>query len=333
MLWNRSRRYIPLAPRLPLLVVLVPHILRFAPPRVLNRLFGLHSRPSLLPVSFILPSMPSIHFPLLPALRSPQHITNNLLKHIDQLRADKIRIEHELEAESEAVMNRLARELSTLRNRLEAAGLNATVEGSNLGNQSPRSPSRSPSRASSLSRRSLSGANSPRLGSPLFLCSFVYSVLEFLDRYVGQGSVLVYLSCSLVYLSCIDHVNQDFIFPIPSFLSLLTNFLHIFLFHTLTNRLNPAHGSSSPAITPLISPGPRRDSLEMRGRANSSLNGENPYTQGLDRVLDSLQKENHDLKKSNKELDDRCKWPSANLRSLYSSFFMSSDGINDVAFQ
>ena len=97
---------------------------------------------------------------------SPKHITNNLLKHIDQLRADKIRIEHELEAESEAVMNRLTRELSTLRNRLESAGLNPTVEGSSLGNQSPRSPSRSPSRASSLSRRSLSGANSPRSVSP-----------------------------------------------------------------------------------------------------------------------------------------------------------------------
>lgn len=62
-------------------------------------------------------------------------------------------------------MNRLTRELSTLRSRLEAAGLNATVESPNLaGNQSPRSPSRSPSRASSLSRRSLSGANSPRYG-------------------------------------------------------------------------------------------------------------------------------------------------------------------------
>jgi hypothetical protein len=84
-------------------------------------------------------------------------MTNNLLKHIDQLRADKIRIEHELEAESEAVMNRLTRELSTLRLRLEQAGIQAP-------DNAPRSqsPSRSPSRASSLSRRSISGANSPR---------------------------------------------------------------------------------------------------------------------------------------------------------------------------
>ena len=92
-----------------------------------------------------------------------QHITNNLLKHIDQLRADKIRIEHELEAESEAVMNRLTRELSNLRARLEAAGIPAPIESAvGPGSQTPRSPSRSPSRASSLSRRSISGANSPR---------------------------------------------------------------------------------------------------------------------------------------------------------------------------
>jgi len=92
-----------------------------------------------------------------------QHITNNLLKHIDQLRADKIRIEHELEAESEAVMNRLTRELSNLRARLEAAGIPAPIESAvGPGSHTPRSPSRSPSRASSLSRRSISGANSPR---------------------------------------------------------------------------------------------------------------------------------------------------------------------------
>src|SRR5271169_4175166 len=91
-----------------------------------------------------------------------ENITNNLLKHIDQLRADKIRIEHELEAESEAVMNRLTRELSGLRARLESAGIPAPIEASAPGSQTPRSASRSPSRASSLSRRSISGANSPR---------------------------------------------------------------------------------------------------------------------------------------------------------------------------
>jgi hypothetical protein len=96
-----------------------------------------------------------------PLLSLTKHITNNLLKHIDQLRADKIRIEYELEAESEAVMNRLARELSTLRSRLEAAGIPAPIETA-PSSQTPLSPSRSPSRASSLSRRSISGANSPR---------------------------------------------------------------------------------------------------------------------------------------------------------------------------
>ena len=94
-------------------------------------------------------------------------MTNNLLKHIDQLRQDKVRIEHELEAESEAVMNRLTRELSMLRSRLEQAGLSSQVEPtlpspSATGARTPRSQSRSPSRASSLSRRSISGANSPR---------------------------------------------------------------------------------------------------------------------------------------------------------------------------
>ena len=87
------------------------------------------------------------------------------MKHIDQLRADKIRIEHELEAESEAVMNRLTRELSNLRSKLEAAGIPVPIETSApvpTSAQTPRSPSRSPSRASSLSRISISGANSPR---------------------------------------------------------------------------------------------------------------------------------------------------------------------------
>ena len=55
-------------------------------------------------------------------------------------------------------MNRLTRELSTLRAKLEASGIQVPVETV----QTPLSPSRSPSRASSLSRRSISGANSPR---------------------------------------------------------------------------------------------------------------------------------------------------------------------------
>ena len=60
-------------------------------------------------------------------------------------------------------MNRLTRELSNLRARLEAAGIPAPIESSvsaHGGPQTPRSPSRSPSRASSVSR-SISGANSP----------------------------------------------------------------------------------------------------------------------------------------------------------------------------
>lgn len=83
------------------------------------------------------------------------------------MRADKIRIEHELETESEAVMNRLARELSNLRSRLEAAGIATPVESSAVpGSQTPMSPSRSPSRASTRSRRSMSGTNSPRYPIP-----------------------------------------------------------------------------------------------------------------------------------------------------------------------
>jgi len=52
--------------------------------------------------------------------------------------------------------------LTNLRARLEAAGIPAPIEASAPGSHSPRSASRSPSRASSLSRRSISGANSPR---------------------------------------------------------------------------------------------------------------------------------------------------------------------------
>ena len=60
-------------------------------------------------------------------------------------------------------MNRLTRELSSLRSRLEAAGIPALIENPTSGgpgSQTPRTPSRTPSRASSVSR--MSGANSPR---------------------------------------------------------------------------------------------------------------------------------------------------------------------------
>lgn len=63
-------------------------------------------------------------------------------------------------------MNRLTRELTSLRGRLEAAGIPAPEPSTAPGSQTPRSPSRSPSRASSLSRRSISGANSPRSPTP-----------------------------------------------------------------------------------------------------------------------------------------------------------------------
>ena len=85
----------------------------------------------------------------------------------------------------------------------------------------------------------------------------------------------------------------------------------------LTSRLNPAHGSASPAVTPVIAPVPRRDSLEMRGRANSSLNGE---SHGLERVVDSIRIENNEYRKLIKELDDRCTSPTSSyprpMRSL-----------------
>ena len=78
-------------------------------------------------------------------------------------------------------------------------------------------------------------------------------------------------------------------------------------FRLTIRRLNPVHGTSSPAVAPLIAPVPRRESLEMRGRANSSLNGE---THGLERVVESLKIENSEYRKLIKELDDRCTPPS-----------------------
>ena len=61
-------------------------------------------------------------------------------------------------------MNRLTRELSNLRARLETAGIPAPIENpitAGQGSQTPRTPSRSPSRASSFSR-SIGDAGSPR---------------------------------------------------------------------------------------------------------------------------------------------------------------------------
>jgi hypothetical protein len=60
-----------------------------------------------------------------------------------------------------------------------------------------------------------------------------------------------------------------------------------------------------------MSPVPRRDSIELRGRANtsSSMNGEiqSPLApHGLERLIESLKFENGEYKKMLRELDDRC---------------------------
>jgi hypothetical protein len=69
-------------------------------------------------------------------------------------------------------------------------------------------------------------------------------------------------------------------------------------------RLNPAQ---LPGVVPIMSPVPRRDSLEMRGRASTtaSANGEGQPPHGLERVIESLKIENGELRKSLRELDDR----------------------------
>ena len=66
----------------------------------------------------------------------------------------------------------------------------------------------------------------------------------------------------------------------------------------------PHVGSSSPSGAPIMSAVGRRESLETRGRANSSLNGDG-HT-GIDRLIESLKLENLEYKKTLKELDDRC---------------------------
>jgi len=70
-----------------------------------------------------------------------------------------------------------------------------------------------------------------------------------------------------------------------------------------------------------MSPVPRRDSLELRGRASTvnSVNGIHPDSaqpHGLERVIESLKLENGDLKKSLRELDDRCTKPQTRLASF-----------------
>jgi hypothetical protein len=54
-----------------------------------------------------------------------------------------------------------------------------------------------------------------------------------------------------------------------------------------------------------MSPIPRRDSIEIRGRSTSaSANG--IETVGLERLVESLRIENGEYKKILKEVDDRC---------------------------
>ena len=55
-----------------------------------------------------------------------------------------------------------------------------------------------------------------------------------------------------------------------------------------------------------MSPIPRRDSLEVRGRASTSASANGIETTGLERIVDSLKAENCEYKKILKELDDRC---------------------------
>jgi hypothetical protein len=88
-------------------------------------------------------------------------------------------------------------------------------------------------------------------------------------------------------------------------------------------------GSSSPGVVPMMSPVPRRDSIELRGRASTvnSVNGvihdpgQAPH--GIERVIDSLKFENGDLKKSLRELDDRCNPPHS------PHLFRGTDGVVD----
>jgi hypothetical protein len=70
--------------------------------------------------------------------------------------------------------------------------------------------------------------------------------------------------------------------------------------------LNPALGTGTPGTAPILTPVPRRDSVEVRGRANTgtSLNGGEPH--GLERVIESLKMENGEFRKTLRELDDRC---------------------------
>ena len=95
-------------------------------------------------------------------------------------------------------------------------------------------------------------------------------------------------------------------------------------------RLNALGATGLPVVgsttgVPIMSPAPRRDSIEFRGRAstNASANGGEmlPPAQvpiGLERVLESLKHENGEYKKAIRELDDRCNPPQkASLKVLW----------------
>lgn len=65
-----------------------------------------------------------------------------------------------------------------------------------------------------------------------------------------------------------------------------------------------------------MSPVPRRNSIDMRGRAGplASVNGE--QASGLERVIESLRIENGEAKKLIRELDDRCTTPFPTINEV-----------------
>ncbi|ODQ53706.1 hypothetical protein SAICODRAFT_18736 [Saitoella complicata NRRL Y-17804] len=88
-------------------------------------------------------------------------VTNALLKRLDDLRRDKIRIEAELEAESESIVNRLSRQIAALRAQHASTDPNTAV--SDVPLASPVASSGRTSRASSfVSERTPSRAGSLR---------------------------------------------------------------------------------------------------------------------------------------------------------------------------
>ena len=77
--------------------------------------------------------------------------------------------------------------------------------------------------------------------------------------------------------------------------------------------MNTVIAANTSVIVPIMSPVPRRDSAEVRGRSGSvhtpSIAGANGGMElhGIDRLIESLKMEVADLRKSLRELDDRCK--------------------------